>query len=184
MALFRPHRLFLFSIIISLFLLMGCNNVDDISDRSSTNLNDTPQPRSQPMSEQTEVKSSEKQGIQGEVVQITGDQMPTIGTTKQRTPPQPVETTVWIFADTIPATSPRIPISQIQSQFQVLQKVKTDNQGRFFVELPPGKYTLFAQYGEDLYLNSFAGDGSYSTVEVMANQTSRVRLVNSETATF
>lgn len=181
MALFRANRLFLFSIIISLFLLMGCNNFSDIT---STNLNDAPQPRTQPMSEHTEAKSSEKQGIQGEVVQITGDQMPTIGTTKRRTPPQPVETTIWIFADSIPANSPRIQISEIQSQFNVLQKVKTDNKGKFFVELPPGKYTLFAQYGEDLYLNSFAGDGSYSKVEVVTNQISQVRLVNSETATF
>jgi hypothetical protein len=52
------------------------------------------------------------------------------------------------------------------------------------VELPPGEYTLLAQYDDNLYLNNFLGDGSYGTVQVSNSQTSNIKLINTEKAYF
>lgn len=196
MMLLKSARLFLssvlFSVIISTFLLMGCTNSTS-SNINAPNLGGQPPVTSQPISqkipttdqkESSEKKKRQKQGIQGEVAAISGNQMPMIGNIRKPSQPEAVQTTVWIFPGSIPAQTPRIKLSALQSEYKPIKQVKTDSRGNFFAQLPPGKYTVFAQYGEDLYLNSFAGDGTYSTVEVSANQMSQVRLVNSEKATF
>lgn len=171
-------HLFLFSIVISIFLLTGCNSPSNLQSNQIT------PPSSQPISLQTNEKSMQKQGIQGQVLQRVGNQMPNLDNAQKNNTPQAVQTTVWIFADVIPAQSPQLKISDIQGKLNVLKQVKTDRNGKFFAELPPGEYTVLAQFGDNLYLNSFTGDGNYKTVKVNANQTSEIKLVNTDKATF
>jgi Subtilase family len=75
-------------------------------------------------------------------------------------------------------------ISAAKQHPKLIGQAMTNAQGEFAIALPPGEYTLFARYGAHLYLNSFMGDGSYSTVEVKPGIASEVDLVNTEGATF
>jgi hypothetical protein len=44
--------------------------------------------------------------------------------------------------------------------------VKSGDDGSFEIALDPGEYTIVAEIGGKLYLNSFDGDGSWTTVTV------------------
>lgn len=124
------------------------------------------------------------QGVRGVVVRLQGDQMPTVGSSKPRNPPELISTQVWIFSGRIRGQNPRWSVSEAQKHPNLIKKVRSDEQGNFFANLPPGEYTLFAQYGSDLYLNSFLGDGSYASVRVSEGKVTETRLVNSEGAAF
>ncbi|PAX51929.1 hypothetical protein [Brunnivagina elsteri] len=134
---------------------------------------------------QTQEKAQRKtQGVSGIVTRVTGNQMPSIGENRQRSKPQPIKTSVWVFSGRIPAKGTRLSITEARQNFKLVTQVKTDKNGKFFVKLLPGEYTIFAQYGNDLYLNSFLGDGSFKTVQVTEGKITETRLVNSENASF
>jgi hypothetical protein len=92
--------------------------------------------------------------------------MPTVEEISTRIKSEPVQTTVWIFSGRIPSPGTHWLVAQAQNHPQLIKKISSDNKGNFFVELPPGEYTLLAQYDDNLYLNNFLGDGSYGTVQV------------------
>ncbi|WAL60048.1 carboxypeptidase-like regulatory domain-containing protein [Thermocoleostomius sinensis] len=140
--------------------------------------------------EQDTSQRADDQGIQGTVQRLTGDFMPRIGepgigTRSPQARIEPVQTTVWIFTGRIPSHgSPRWAVSEAQQHPALLQQLETDANGQFSVALPPGEYTVFAQYEDELYLNGFLGDGSYATVEIEPGQTIEVLLENTEAAVF
>jgi hypothetical protein len=172
-----PIRL-LIVVILSLPLVFGCAN--PMSFATSQNPNS--------VNPQTETRKGQHQGqtqgVSGAVTRITGNQMPSIGENRQRSKPQPVKTSVWIFSGRIPAKGTSLSITEAKQNFKLVTQVKTDKNGKFFVKLSPGEYTIFAQYGNDLYLNSFLGDGSFKTVQVTEGKVTEIRLVNSENASF
>ena len=123
------------------------------------------------------------QGVSGLVVRLQGDQMPTVGASIP-SKPEPVSTDVWVFSGRIQSKGPRWSITEASKHSNLVTRVHSDRQGEFFVSLPPGEYTLFAQYGSHLYLNSFLGDGSYTSVQVTPGKVTKTRLANTEGATF
>lgn len=130
-----------------------------------------------------------KSGIQGKVMRQSGDFMPRIRVPSAKPMPprnqtQPVQTTVWVFSGRIPAEGTRWPVSDAENHPQLVGTVKSKADGSFAIALPPGEYTLFAQDGSDLYLNAFAGDGNYATVQVKPGEATPLSLVNNEQATF
>lgn len=127
---------------------------------------------------------TEPQGIRGRVVQLTGNFMPRGGRSGDRQSQQPVQTTVWIFSGQISGDSPRWAVQEAEHHAQLLGQVTSDAHGEFWVELPAGSYTLMAQYDTDLYLNSFSGDGYYTSVDVRPGEVADVTLTNHEQATF
>lgn len=126
---------------------------------------------------------NQSQGISGFVVRLQGNQMPKVGSSRPRTEPEPISTDVWIFSGRIPSKGPRWPVAEARHP-NLVGRVRSDVQGKFFVGLPPGEYTLFAQYNSYLYLNSFLGDGSYKSVQVVQDKITETRLVNTERAAF
>lgn len=125
------------------------------------------------------------QGLQGTVLLLSGNQMPAPQPDPTRSPPQPIQTNVWIFSGKISGSgSPRWPIAKASQHPQLVGWTSSDVTGRFAVGLPPGEYTVMAEYDADLYLNSFLGDGSYTSVQVTANQMFEVELINTENAAF
>ena len=122
------------------------------------------------------------QGIQGQVVHLEGNRMPGIG--RNASEPQPVSTAVWVFAGKIQSEGPRWPVSEAQQHEGWVASVLSNSEGQFQVGLPPGEYTVFAQEGADLYLNSFTGDNKYKTVEVAEGQLVTMNLVNTEKGVF
>jgi hypothetical protein len=128
--------------------------------------------------------SQSGQGIAGKIFRLSGDQMPTIDGSAGRKNPEVIQTTVWIFSGRIPASGTKWPILQAQKHPNLIGQIYSDNEGKFFTELPSGEYTLLAQDGSDLYLNAFLGDGSYATVRVEKGQVTPMELVNTENAFF
>ena len=146
--------------------------------------------------------TAQPQGIVGVVLSLSGDFMPRIlpenepVTTDSKI--TPVATKIWIFAGKVrpspvqnwpqelaPAPiSPRLPLSEAVKLPNLLGWVMSDKDGRFQVGLPVGEYTLLIEDGEDLYLNQFAGDGTFATVQVQPQQITTVELRNTEQATF
>lgn len=125
------------------------------------------------------------QGVRGEVRKLTGDQMPNSPDQPSSGKTELVQTTVWIFAAPIPGnSSPRWPVAEAEQHPNLVRQVESDRNGCYQVELPPGEYTIFSQYDDYLYLNSFQGDGSYSSVEVLPNQLIELNLTNTENAFF
>lgn len=126
---------------------------------------------------------NEAQGVSGLVLRLQGDQMPTVGGNRP-SEPEPVSTDVWVFSGRIQSKGPRWSVAEASKHSNLVSRVRSNQQGQFFVSLPPGEYTLFAKYGSDLYLNSFSGDGSYTSVQVAQGKVTKTRLVNTERAVF
>jgi hypothetical protein len=125
------------------------------------------------------------QGVRGDVLQVTGNQMPPLDAHDQELAQQPVRTKVWIFSGRVTSSSsPRWPLSAARQHPGLMGWTVSNSEGKFEVGLPPGEYTLLVEYGSDLYLNRFLGDGSYASVQVAANQITEVQLVNTENAVF
>jgi hypothetical protein len=129
---------------------------------------------------------TDDQGIQGQVVQLSGNYMPTNAPHQadaNRT--EYVQTTVWIFAGRIPSTgSPQWPIAEAAQHPNLVGRVKSDRNGYYSINLPAGEYTAFAQTDDFLYLNAFQGDGSFESVEVVADQFVLLDLIHTENAVF
>ncbi len=122
--------------------------------------------------------------MRGIVTCLQGNQMPTVNRNNPRSEPSPVSTDVWIFSGRIPGKGTHWPLSEAEKHPNLVARVRSDAQGEFFVSLAPGEYTVFAQYGSDLYLNLFMGEGSYGSVQVREGKVTETRLVNTESAAF
>jgi hypothetical protein len=131
---------------------------------------------------------AERQGIKGRVLRLSGNHMPRIREPGIREPgrsqQQAIQTEVWVFTGRVLGHGTHWAISEARRTPNLLGKVATNAQGEFSVALAPGEYTLLAQYGSNLYLNAFQGDGSYASWRVQPGKTTVVDLVNSENATF
>lgn len=68
---------------------------------------------------------------------------------------------------------------------KVFSVVTSDEKGLFKVQLPPGEYTvLFETEDGKLYLNSFDGDGNFSTIKMIDGQTTSETLIDTREAVF
>jgi len=128
-------------------------------------------------------------GIQGQILKQSGNfmpqiRMPTMAPMPAPNQTEPVQTQIWVFSGRLPAQGARWAIAIAQDHPQLLGQVASNALGEFSAQLPPGEYTVFAQYGDDLYLNGFQGDGNYATVFVQAGSPTELRLMNNEQAAF
>jgi len=152
----------------------------------------------------TQKYTAQPQGIVGTVVSLMGDFMPKIlpentnNTIIGNSVIRPIATRIWIFEGKVKPTpmknwppefapapiSPRLPISEAMQLSNRIGWVMSDQNGQFQVGLPVGEYTILAEYEDDLYLNLFDGNGYFATVEVKPQQTTTVKLENTEKATW
>lgn len=179
----RFHLRTLLPVGLALTVLLGCMQPMSYADQ-------TPQSTTQAQPTQAQslqAKQTQHQGIKGRVLRQSGNFMPTIqepGATRPRNKTEPVQTRVWVFSGRIPAKGKFWTIAQAKQSPQLVKQVMSDRQGQFSVSLPPGEYTLFAQYGDKLYLNSFTGEGQYRSVQVKAGNSATIDLINREDATY
>lgn len=105
------------------------------------------------------------QGLYGQVTRLSGNHMPGNAPTSTSGGTEAVQTTVWIFAGRLAGHgSATWPVVDAAQHPGLMRQVESDPSGHYSVALPPGEYTVLAQYGDDLYLNLFQGDGSYKSV--------------------
>jgi hypothetical protein len=136
-----------------------------------------------PTTRSNDTLPSQPQGVTGTVFSSQGNQMP--GNIARSSGLLPVQTKVWIFSDRVTSPgSPRWSLEKARQHSNLVGWGLSDDEGNFSIGLPPGEYTLLAEYGQDLYLNSFLGDGSYASIQVHPLTVTEVQLANTDGAAF
>jgi hypothetical protein len=125
-----------------------------------------------------------KSGIEGTVVKISGNQMPS----PDRPPSAPVgiRATVCIYALTNMSQVVREgqSASYTSIKTKLIKTVESDSKGKFKVRLDPGKYSLFIKTEKGFYSNGFDGQNNINPVEVIKKKMSKVELRFDQGATY
>ena len=119
-------------------------------------------------------KLQAQQGIEGMVIKVSGNQMPSPDIPK--TPQKGFKTTLYIYELTnlsqVVKQNESAFYSAINSKF--VTKVETKEDGTFKVSLPEGKYSLFVKKEELFYANLYDGEGNIAPVEVAKGKMTRI----------
>lgn len=117
-----------------------------------------------------------KQGIEGYVHLVTGNQMPGPGI--QRPVPRGMKTTVYIYEltninqVTKPGQSPFY--SSIQTK--LVSRVVSNGKGYFSVQLPPGRYSVFTKKDALYYGNLFDEKNNIFPVQVSPKKMTKIEV--------
>jgi len=118
----------------------------------------------------TSQKKAEKviitQGISGSVVEEIGNRMPMVDAPASS--PNPFETTVFVYElvnvkNVEPANNNGL---YTVVNGKLITSVKTDSKGKFSINLPVGKYSLFVQKNSSFYANRFNAQNDINVYEV------------------
>ena len=125
-----------------------------------------------------------KTGIEGTVVKISGNQMPS----PDRPPSQPAGMRATICVYELTNMSQVVREGQSASYTAVntklIKTVESDSKGKFRVRLPPGKYSLFIKTDKGYYSNGFDGQNNINPVEVIKKKLSKIELRFDQGATY
>lgn len=113
------------------------------------------------------------QGIRGQVLWFEGNFMPGPG---QSNKGKPVQREVLIYDLT--SMNNVIKEDQLYSEVpsELVKTVETDENGKFSVSLPPGRYSLFTKEEEGLFANVFDGEGNINPVIVNPGEMTAVTI--------
>jgi hypothetical protein len=114
-------------------------------------------------------KGNAKQGIAGEVVWTEGNNMPGVGVNTVVTKKVAREIVVYPMINQKDVTSTEAPFYS-NVNIKSVAKGKSGKNGKFFIRLPQGKYSVFVLEKGKLYANSLDGDGNINPVEVNKNK--------------
>ncbi|SKC88667.1 hypothetical protein [Ohtaekwangia koreensis] len=119
---------------------------------------------------------AQKQGIQGQVFWVSGDQMPILIPEKAITPQQGIVREVYIYnaATLKDATQQDGFFSEIQTT--LVAKVLSSADGSFKVKLPEGKYSVFVKEDKGLFANLYDGNGCINCITVKPRKYSWITL--------
>ena len=125
-----------------------------------------------------------KSGIEGTVVRISGNQMPS----PDRPPSAPagIRATVCVYELTNMSQVVREGqgASYTSIKTKLVKTVESDSNGKFKVKLSPGKYSLFIKTDKGYYSNGFDGQNNINPVEVIKKKMSKVELRFDQGATY
>ncbi len=125
-----------------------------------------------------------KQGIQGYVTEIKGNQMP--GPDRKPEPAKGIQTDVFIYEvttmDEVDAVEHEPFYRSIRTKF--IKSIKSGKDGFFATDLEPGTYSLFTKVDGLYYANSFNGKNQIQAVEVLQDSIAEVNIIISAKATF
>jgi hypothetical protein len=116
------------------------------------------------------------QGIVGEVTEITGNQMPMVGAPMPT--PKPFKTTVYIYDSTHISKVKQIGTSPLFSMVntRLVQKLDTNEAGRFSAELPAGTYSVFVLKGGAFFANQFDEKNNIGLCRVEVGKQTRIQI--------
>ena len=134
-----------------------------------------------------EIATNLKQGIQGLVLQVTGNQMPSPSNTGQKLRSgNPYPTTVFFYEPTNINQVIRVnqgPLYNIINT-KLVSTVKTDSTGAFSAALPIGTYSIFVQVDKLFFANNFDIRNNISLVSVEANKVAEIKIVVNNNASY
>jgi hypothetical protein len=119
---------------------------------------------------------AQRQGIQGQVFWVSGDQMPIPIPEKAKTPQQGIVREIYIYnaATLKDATQQDGFFSEIQTT--MVAKVLSSADGSFKVKLPEGKYSVFVKEDKGLFANLYDGNGCINCITVKPRKYSWITL--------
>jgi hypothetical protein len=106
----------------------------------------------------------QKQGIQGQVFWLSGNQMP--GPEKAVTPQQGIVREIHVYNAVTLANTQRQDGFFQNIDAVLVTKVSTNPDGSFRIKLPPGKYSLFTKEEKGLFANLYDGNGCINCISV------------------
>jgi hypothetical protein len=115
------------------------------------------------------------QGIAGTVLWYEGDLMP--GIDREPVEGQPVQKEIHIYEAThLDQTEVRDGVFYNNLKTRLINKVLTDETGRFTVALEPGTYSVFVKEPGGLFANIYDEGGHINAVTIMPNELVRMRI--------
>lgn len=119
---------------------------------------------------------AKKQGIEGYLYKVTGNQMPSPDVKPAR--PKAVKGTIYIYQLTNISQAVKKNGSSFYSSVstRLVKKVPTNSKGYFKVLLAPGKYSVFIKRDTVLYANRFDSQNNIAPVEVFAGKMSKIEV--------
>lgn len=167
------------------------NTIDHDSELPQPSTATTPAPR--PIVTMTDPKAKKNVSrspsvlsstVSGSIIKVTGNQFPSRGNRPSTAIDTPLMTKIYVFQGKIESAgdSSITYRSLNKKEFAI---VKSDNSGRFKIELPPGEYTIFAETDPGkLYRNSFDGRGNFSTITIKDGENIIEDIKDTRTADF
>jgi len=122
-----------------------------------------------------------KQGIEGNVFKVSGNQMPMKGA--KRAEPKPLVCEVYIYNATTAQQTQGQGTLYSQINTKLVTKIKTDSTGHYKEELPPGLYSVFVKEGNQYFASESDGTGTLNPARVATGKvTTRNITVNHDAA--
>ncbi len=111
-----------------------------------------------------------RQGIEGTVYLVAGNQMPGPGIS--RPAPKGFKTTLYVYELTGMSQVAKKGEASFYSSIRtrLVKKILTNSKGRFTLQLPPGRYSLFTKKGPLFFANTFDDKNNIAPVEVLRNK--------------
>ena len=117
-----------------------------------------------------------KQGIEGYVYRISGNQMPSPG--KKPSTPKGTKTTIYFYA----LTNINQAVKQAGTSFytnlktKFINKTESDSTGHFKIKLPPGDYSIFTKKDTLFFANWFDNNNNIAPAKVLPGKMSSVEI--------
>lgn len=115
------------------------------------------------------------QGLEGRVLWLAGNQMPSTGS-RNSSSGSPVSRTLLIYELTHRDQCTRGDRLYTAISGEMVAKVETDSLGYFVASLPVGKYSIFTQEEQGYFANRFDGEGYVNPVIVTKGKTTSITI--------
>ena len=158
----------LFYVFIPIFLGIACKTPKTSAEGSNNTSN----------------SATEVQGIVGDVTEMIGNQMPMVGAPAPT--PRPLKATVYIYDSTHISKVQQIGTSPLFSMVntRLVQKLDTNEAGRFSAALPPGTYSVFVLKGGAFFANQFDEKNNIGICRVEVGKQTRFQITVNTDASY
>ena len=125
----------------------------------------------------TKTLSEMKQGVKGTVIWMEGNMMPSFGEkASDKKKGKPVVREVLFCKPTKMNDLPHEGTIFQNADKNLVKKTTSDEEGKFSIELPAGKYSVFTKEEGGYFANSFDGDGNVNIVEVKEGEITEMNI--------
>ena len=123
-------------------------------------------------------------GIEGTVTEETGNQMPMVGGSAGA--PKAFKTTVYIYDSTNISKAKQVGTSPLflSVNTRLVQKLDTDEAGRFSAALPAGTYSVFVLKGGAFFANQFDEKNNIGICRVEVGKQTHIQIKVNTDATY
>lgn len=123
-----------------------------------------------------------KQGIEGKLIWVEGNQMP--GPKRQPVEQKGVSREVYVYPVLTMADVKMEGVFVSEVNKPVYKKLQSDSSGKFIINLPPGVYSILIKEDAGLFVNSFDVKQQLNPITVNSGQVTRVEIIINYNAAY